>query len=128
MSVSLNVRKAGNYSGDTLDYNNNYLVDVVERVDVAVPVSATNQSAAIAFTMAKLVAIELVAVGVDLTVKTNSTTTPGNTINLKAGKAFTWENDVGLAQPFTADVTVLYLTNASATTAATLRGFVARTS
>jgi hypothetical protein len=127
MTVALNVRKAGVYSGDAVDFNNNYNADVIDRVDVAVPANAVNQQIAIAFTMAKLVAVELVAVGTDLTLKTNSTGSPANTFTLKAGKPFTWEFDVGITNPFTADVTTVYLSNPSATTAATLRGFVART-
>jgi hypothetical protein len=51
----------------------------------------------------------------DCTVKTNSTSAPGNTLNLKAGRDHSWERSPGYyPNPFTADVTVLYITTVAA--------------
>jgi len=50
-----------------------------------------------------------------VTVETNDGTTPDDTISLTANKPVTWrENDTAL---FSADVTILYITNASGSTA-----------
>jgi LysM repeat protein len=45
---------------------------------------------------------------VDMTVKTNSTSAPGNTIALVANKPYYWAYDSGIAQPLAADVTTIY--------------------
>ena len=52
-----------------------------------------------------------------LTLKTNSTTVPGNTINVLAGKQIVWNLDHAELCPITTSVTTLYVTNAGTTTA-----------
>jgi hypothetical protein len=49
---------------------------------------------------------------VDVTIKTNDATTPASTINLKANKPILWFVDSGYTNPFTADVTQLFVSNA----------------
>jgi hypothetical protein len=53
----------------------------------------------------------------DLTVKTNSSSTPANTLNLKANEPQTWNEKSGLVSPLTVDVTALYVSNAAASPA-----------
>jgi hypothetical protein len=81
--------------------------------DWVVPASTTNQLVAIAFAFAKLDMYVFLS-NVDVTIKTNSTTSPGNTITLKAGQMKLWSSSNYGANEFTADVTTFYLTNANA--------------
>jgi hypothetical protein len=50
----------------------------------------------------------------DLTLKTNSSGSPGNTLTLTANKPLVWYQGCGLANPITVDVTKLFLTAATA--------------
>ena len=52
---------------------------------------------------------------VAITVETNSASAPDNTYTLAAGVPLVWKNDgeVALADVFAADITALYVTNAS---------------
>jgi hypothetical protein len=52
-----------------------------------------------------------------LTVKTNSTSAPADTITLAAGKQLVWTTDHLDANPLGTDVTKFYVTNASGSTA-----------
>lgn len=53
----------------------------------------------------------------DVTLKTNSSSSPANTLNLKANEPQTWNEKSGLVNPLTTDVTALYFTNAAASPA-----------
>lgn len=77
-----------------------------------IPDATTNKEVDVAFALAKLKAIYLYA-SQDVTVKTNSTGSPDDTISLVAEKPLVWYTGGSFANPFTADVTKLYITNAS---------------
>lgn len=48
---------------------------------------------------------------VAMTIKTNSSSVPDQIISLPAGKAIEWRSDMVYDNPFTEDVTALYVTN-----------------
>jgi hypothetical protein len=50
----------------------------------------------------------------DLTLKTNSSGSPGNTLTLTANKPLVWYQGCGLANPLTVDVTKFFLSSATA--------------
>lgn len=50
-----------------------------------------------------------------VTVKTNSSTTPGNTFALTGTAGLVWGSDFVTANPFTANVTTLFISNLGAT-------------
>lgn len=52
----------------------------------------------------------MISSDLDLTIETNDGTTPDDTIEVAAGKAYYWSADDGSDNPLTADVTALYLT------------------
>jgi hypothetical protein len=52
-----------------------------------------------------------------VSIKTNSTTAPGQTINLVANQMVQFGQGMGLTNPFTVHVTKLYVTNAGTTNA-----------
>lgn len=75
----------------------------------------TNQLTAFTLTIANLKAIVMVA-DQNMTVKTNSSGSPQETISLKAGIPFIWTSEAGyFAAPFAGNVTALYLTTTQAT-------------
>jgi hypothetical protein len=52
-----------------------------------------------------------------VTIKTNSSTAPAQTINLLANQILQYGVNMGLTNPFTADVTALFVSNAGSTNA-----------
>jgi hypothetical protein len=92
--------------------------DAIER-DVNVPASTTNKEVPLAFDLTGMLGLVIWADG-DLTVKTNDSGSPDDTLAFKAGRPLVWLKDTPAANPFTADVTTLFLTNASSTTAVVL--------
>lgn len=78
--------------------------------------NTTNAQVTLAFTAANLRLISLVATQ-NMTLKTNSYASPGDTINLIAGIPLVWDySSQYFPNPFTHDVTTLYVTcTASAT-------------
>ena len=78
-------------------------------VDETFPAASTNATLTLALTVANLQAVFIVC-SQNCTLKTNSTSSPGNTLNLVAGIPLAWGVSSGLANPFTSNVTVVYVT------------------
>lgn len=78
--------------------------------DVVAP-GAVDVAANVAFPFAGIKALCLVS-DKAVTIKTNDAGTPGNTIALAAGVPLIWYVGARGANPFTADVTELFLSNA----------------
>lgn len=78
--------------------------------------STTNQQEAIAFSDSGLRGI-YIKTDQDLTLKTNSSGSPDDTISLKAGIPYVWVYNSGIDLPFSAAVTTTYWTNAGSTAA-----------
>lgn len=73
----------------------------------------TNVLVAFAQVAAKIQMLALQS-NVDCTIKTNSSGSPANTFNLKAGILEIWSSSSGIfANPVTTDITSLFVTNAS---------------
>lgn len=76
---------------------------------------STNVAAAIAWTVANTQAIFLLST-TNCTIKTNSSGSPANTINLIAGVPLEWRASAGYyANPFTTNVTSWFITCAAST-------------
>jgi hypothetical protein len=75
--------------------------------------AATETEVAINFLAASLRSLFILS-DKDLTLKTNSSGSPGNTLTLTANKPLVWYQGCGLANPLTVDVTKLFLTAATA--------------
>lgn len=74
-------------------------------------VGATNQHYTLAITISQIKAMVLYASG-SVTIKTNSSSTPQETISLGAGAQLVWTNDASLgAIPFAGNITGFYVTN-----------------
>lgn len=76
-----------------------------------VAAATTNDSHPLALAVATMGGVCLIS-DVPVTIKTNSTSAPGNTITLAAGVPLAWMTGAAGANPFTVDVTALYITNA----------------
>ena len=90
--------------------------ELATEANVAVNGNATNQEEGIAFPYATLREVYIKS-DRTLTLKTNSSSAPDDTITITAGVPLVWHYQSGLANPFTADVTSIFLTNAGATAA-----------
>jgi hypothetical protein len=86
--------------------------------DFTINTGVSNQQQNIAFIKANLQLI-IVLADQNLTLKTNSSGSPQETISLLANKSYLWfvGNGNGLANPFAGDVTTMYFSNASGTNA-----------
>ena len=85
-------------------------------IDIAnnFPAGATNVLQAAAWTVANTQAIFLLS-SANMTIKTNSSGSPANTINLIAGVPLIWDASAGYyTNPFTTNVTAFYVTCSSA--------------
>lgn len=88
-------------------------------VEEPIGVGATDLLVALAVTVAKLEGLVMLA-DQNLTLEFNNGTTPAFTISLLANVPLVWQKDTYHANPLTANVTALYVTNASGA-AATLK-------
>lgn len=89
-------------------------------VDEAIIAGGTNVLVNVAFAYATLKSVYLIC-DQGLTIKTNSSSAPDNTITLVAAQPMWWHDTIGSANPFTANVTKVYVTNASGTLVANFR-------
>lgn len=91
-------------------------------LDIALAASTTNHEEDMVLTRAQIKSILLKVTGGDLTIKTNSTGSPGDTVVMAAGAELFWcPTDTNIlafgADPFpTADVTKLYLSSTAGCT------------
>jgi len=79
------------------------------------PAASAGASLTMAFTKANLQSFYLVA-DQNCTVKTNSNSTPQDTITLVAGVPYVWSLSAGLTNPFGGNVTSAFVTCTPATT------------
>lgn len=89
-------------------------------IDVAVAPSTTNAEYDQTLTVAALKSVVLYS-DQALTIKTNSSSAPQDTINLVAGQAIVWQPAGGFSAPFAGNVTKFFLTNASGTLTANFK-------
>jgi hypothetical protein len=110
------------YEGVSTTFATTLTGDTAPPINVAVPHSTTNAEIDQALTVANLTAFVIVS-DKDLTLKTNDSASPVNTLNLKAGCPVFWFTNCGWTSPLTANVTKFFATNGGSTSGddATLR-------
>lgn len=88
--------------------------DSETNLDVAVPDASADLQANVAIDISELASL-FISADQDLTIYTNDAAggSPDDTIALKANKALVWTPNCGYSNPLSADVTALYITNAS---------------
>lgn len=90
--------------------------DAEQNRELAIAASTPDQQFDLDFAFADLKSIFMLA-DQDLTIETNDGTTPDDTISLVAGVPFWWCDSSGLPNPFSADISAIFVTNAEAETA-----------
>lgn len=88
----------------------------VIQVDAAVGAGVSNKQVAAAFDKDTLSQVYIVS-DQDVTMETNDGTTPDDSFSLSANKPFVWYAGCGIPNPFSADVTALFFSNAGASEA-----------
>lgn len=89
--------------------------------DGTIAVSTTNDEVDLVFTNASIVSLCIFS-DAAVTIKTNSTGSPDNTITMTANKQIIWNANEAGTNPFVAaDVTKLYFTNASSSVVANVK-------
>ena len=98
---------------------------VIEAVDIAVANSTTDQAVSLGgVDVSQLVSVWAHSTAA-ITLETNATdASGGNTVSLAAGVPLLWCTGAPFSNPFTADVTAVYLTNASGSAAVVNLRFV----
>lgn len=81
--------------------------------DVTVAANTTDFGVDIAFNYADLKSFFMLS-STDLTLETNSGSSPGNTLTLKAGVPYVWQYGGYGSNPFSVNVTRFFLTNGTA--------------
>ncbi len=93
-----------------------YTADDQNNLSTVVPPHTTNFLSSFNITLSALRSMCMIS-DESLTVKTNSSSAPQETISLVAGKPLTWDTDESYPEPFAGNVTALYLTNSGALSA-----------
>ena len=86
-------------------------------VSVTIAAGATNTQVALAFVKTRLKSI-IISSDETLTLKTNSSGSPDDTITITADTPYVWHATMGITNPFAGDVTTTYWSNAGASAAA----------
>jgi hypothetical protein len=121
MSINCTVSRSANVGGSTITVpSQTVTADGIRRINVEIAAGATNTPITIAIDVSTLGLLAIVAASAGLTLKTNNSGTPDDTLTFAANKGVIWTSTDPSACPLTMDVTVIYVTNASGTTAATL--------
>ena len=95
-----------------------YTASSTTGLDESIASNATNYLINIAIDVSEIESIYIYA-DQDLTIKTNSSGAPDNTINLNGGTPFEWQSDSYYTNLLTTDITKIYVTNASSPATAT---------
>lgn len=99
-------------AGATITAQKAYSAGQQVSVDTNVAIGATNLNLVFALDVSQVQSFVMVS-DQNLTVKTNSSGSPANTINLLANVPYVWTADAYHTFLLTTDVTSLYVTNAS---------------
>src|SRR5215471_13687905 len=99
-----------NDAGTITNTTDVYMVDAEVNLDEVVPAGSLNKEYDIKVTVAQIQCMVMMS-SQNVTVKTNSTTTPGDTINLIANKQLVWTRDHVEAKFLSVDVTKMYVTD-----------------
>ena len=117
MAFSATIKEAIDIGGELIELVNTFSAGALQKLSESIPDASTDLLVAfnLDITQAKVIYL---AADQDVTVKTNSSSVPDDTKNLLAGIPLVWHASSDHANPFNADITALYVTNASGAAAA----------
>lgn len=113
---NLSYRWGSNTGGTPLDLTVSTSADGEINLEVSVAGGATDFQIALAFVAANLKSL-WISCDVDITLETNSSSSPAQTISITANKPLTWYFGSGITNPITTTVTTAFLTRAAGSTA-----------
>jgi hypothetical protein len=102
--------------GTVISVNQNYVADGQMDIDDIVPPSTTNKEYDLPITLANVKSL-VISSDQALTIKTNSSVTPSDTITVKAGIPITWNTDNINSIPFATNVAKMFITNGGSNSA-----------
>lgn len=100
-------------NGETISQQVTVTSDGEDNRDIVLAGNATNVLVAMVIDVSQLQEIYILS-DYDCVLKTNSSGSPDQTLNIAGGKPFMWVTGSGITNPLTTDVTSVYLTNSSA--------------
>lgn len=106
-------------SGVTASASGNNITQIADTIAA----STTHQSFAIGIDVSTIQSLFIYTDGA-LTVKTNSTGSPDQTLTFAANQPLVWAYGMPVTCPLTTDVTMLYFTNGSSTDAVNIYGVI----
>ncbi len=112
MSFTHTITRQWSGGGRSIKGSQTYTGSAEQSIAEDVPDSTTDMLVVTSLDVSQIKAIFILS-SADLTLETNDGATPTDTINLKAGVPYEWNTDSYDTLKLTADVTALYLTNAS---------------
>ena len=112
MSFTHTIVESVSTAGRTLTRQNSYSGDSEPSISKPIPDQSTDYEIQFALDVSKTGLIYIVS-DQDVTLETNSGSSPDNTVNLKAGVPYIWTEDSYHAPLLTVDVTALFITNTS---------------
>lgn len=115
MSVSYIFTQTLKIGNNTIAYSKTVTADAQVVYDGTLAANQTDALIAFNIDVSQLQALYIYA-DADVTIETNSGSSPGNTLSIDGGNPLVWVKDSGLANPLTVDVTALYATNTTALT------------
>ena len=116
MSISQTLSLNWSESGQSLTQNVTLTGSEELNISASIAGNTTNEQHALAFTQSLLQSI-YISSDQALTLKTNSSSVPQDTLTIAANKPFCWYSGCGIANPFANNVTSLFVTNAGSTAA-----------
>lgn len=117
MSITYTYTRQVNDGVNVLAYQDAVAAGESLNIDQTFTTGTTNQQlTSFAFVKTKLQAVFIVS-DQNITIKTNSSGSPQETISLVANQPYFWTTNGYFANPFGGDVTTAYVTNSSGSTA-----------
>lgn len=99
-------------NGETLSKTVSVTVEGEQNVDVTVPGATSNQLVDMDIDVSQLSSVYIQS-SETITIKTNSSSSPAETITVTKDKPLLWYTGCGWVNPFATDITALYLTRAT---------------
>jgi hypothetical protein len=112
MAVTHTLTLAWTRNGETINNSVAIMPEGEQNLDIPVPAPSTNLQVALTIDVSAL-SIVYVSTDQTVTLKTNSSGSPDETITLTAGKPIIWYTGCGWTNPFGHDLTAIYITRGS---------------
>lgn len=119
MSISHKKTWTHEVGNNTISYQRSFSADQEINTEISVPDSSTDLQVVMGVDISEIKSAFVVS-DQDVTIETNDGTTPADTFAMNANRPLDWDDESPVSNPFSADITGLYITNASGS-AATVR-------